>query len=59
MRNKRILYIVLTFIFSIGFYIYDNYSIEGFQDSNEINNSAIGLEQKSRYWTQKYPQYKM
>lgn len=36
MRNRRTIYIVLTLIFTIGFFIYDNFSLE---DINAISES--------------------
>lgn len=41
MRNRKIIYTVLTLIFAIGFYIYDNYSFEEFQQNNEINTLTL------------------
>ncbi|SDW51211.1 endonuclease G [Lutibacter oricola] len=31
MRNRKTIYVVLTLIFTIGFYLYDNFSVEDFQ----------------------------
>lgn len=41
MKNRKSIYFIITLIFAIGFYIYDNYSIEEFQDNNEVNNSTL------------------
>ena len=42
MKNRKAIYTIVALIFAVGFYIYDNYSIEDFQESNETPNLEIG-----------------
>ncbi|WP_111706452.1 DNA/RNA non-specific endonuclease [Lutibacter citreus] len=44
MRNRKTIYIVLTLIFSVGFYLYDNFSTEDFIETTKEKTSNIKLD---------------
>ena len=44
MRNRKPIYIILTLVFAIGFYLYDNYSIEDLQTTEDASVSKNELD---------------